>query len=101
MAAATSGFYGRHLEFRWSANVGQSRQSHIHVGHGQKYGGTSWNRGAINHRLKVISTSGLAVVILNSDIQPTSGNVGSDRDVSGMVANVGVAVGMVLPADCV
>jgi len=38
MVDATSGFDGRHLEFRWSADVGQSRQSHIHVGHGQKYG---------------------------------------------------------------
>ncbi len=38
MAATTSGFDGRHLEFRLSADVGQSRQSHIHVGHDRKLG---------------------------------------------------------------
>ncbi len=43
-------------------------------------------------RSKVISTSGLA--ILNSGNQPKSGNVGSVRYVSSMVANVGVAVGI-------
>ncbi len=101
MVATTSGFNGRHLEFRWSADIGQTRQSHTHVGHGQKYVGRIWNRGAIYHRLKVISTSGLMVAILNSVDQPTSGNVGSARDVSGTVANVGVAVGIVSPADCI
>ena len=40
------------------------------------------------------------VAILNSGNQPTSGNVGSVRDVSSMVANVGVAVGIVSPAHC-
>ncbi len=47
----------------------------------------------------MISTSGFAA-ILNSGNQPTSGNVGSVRNVSGMVANVGVAVGIVSPAHC-
>ena len=40
-------------------------------------------------------------VILISGNQPTSDNVGSARDVSGMVANVVVAVGIVSPAHCV
>ncbi len=40
-------------------------------------------------------------IILISGNQPTSGNVGSARDVSGMVANVVVAVGIVSPAHCV
>ena len=44
------------------------------------------------HRSKVTSTSGLLVAILNSSNQPTSGNVGSVRDVSSTVANVEVAV---------
>ena len=44
------------------------------------------------HRSKVTSTSGLLVAILNSGYQPTSGNVGSVRDVSSTVANVEVAV---------
>ncbi len=43
----------------------------------------------------------LAVAILNVGDKPTSRNVGSTRDVSGVVANVGVAVGIVSPADCV
>ncbi len=51
--------------------------------------------------LKFISTSGLAVTILNYGNQPTSGNVRSGRDVSGRVANVGVAIGIVSPAHCV
>jgi len=38
---------------------------------------------------------------LNFGNQPTSGNVGSARDVSGMVANVEVAVGIVSAAHCV
>ncbi len=38
MAVTTSGFDGRHLEFQKSAYVGQSRQRHIHVGHGQNMG---------------------------------------------------------------
>ena len=41
------------------------------------------------HRSKVTSTSGLLVAILNSGNQPTSGNVGSVRDVSSTVANRG------------
>ena len=44
---------------------------------------------------------GIAVAIFNVGNQSTSGNVGSARDVSGMVANVGVAVGIVSPAHCV
>jgi len=50
----------------------------------------------------------LAVAILNlgnailiSGYQPTSGNVGSARDVSSVVVNVGIAVGIVSPAQCV
>ncbi len=38
MKATTSSSYGIHLEFRYSADVGQGRQSHIQVGHGRKYG---------------------------------------------------------------
>ena len=38
--------------------------------------------------------------ILNSGNQPTSGNVGCALDVSSMVVNVGVAVGIVSPAHC-
>ena len=47
----------------------------------------------------MISTSGLVAAILNSGNQPTSGNVGSVRNVSSIVANVGygVAVGIVSP----
>ena len=41
------------------------------------------------------------VAILNSGNQATSGNVGSVRDMSSMVANVGVAVAIVSPAHCV
>ena len=99
---------GHHFRFRWSpfrisvlGDVGQGRQSHIHVGHGRKYVVRSWNRCAIHHRQKVISTSGLAVAILNFANQPTSGNVGSERNVSSKDANVGVAVGIVPPADCI
>ena len=44
--------------------------------------------------LKVNSTSGLGVAILNSGNQSTSGNDGSVRDVSDMVANVGVKFGI-------
>ena len=40
------------------------------------------------------------VAILNSGDQPTSGNVGSVSDVSSMVANAGVVVGIVSPAHC-
>jgi len=57
---------------------------------------------------KLFSTSGLAVASLkignaslNFGNQPTSGNVGSARNLSGMVANVDVAVGIVSPAHCV
>ncbi len=41
----------------------------------------------------MICISGLIAAILNSGNQPTSGNVGSVMDETGMVANVGVAVG--------
>jgi hypothetical protein len=56
---------------------------------------------ASSHTVEVISTSGLVAAILNSGNQPTSGNVGSVRDVFGMVENVGVTVGIVSPAHCV
>ena len=49
------------------------------------------------HRSKVISTSGLVVAILNSGNQPTSGNVGSVRDVSSMAENTEVDVGIEAP----
>ena len=49
---------------------------------------------------KVISTSGLVTAILNPGSQPTSVNDGSVRNVSSMVANVWVAVGIVSPAHC-
>jgi hypothetical protein len=70
MTTTTSGFDGRHFEFRWSANVGQSRQSHIHVRHGQKCEG-GWNRGFTSQRSKVISTSGLMTAILKFGNEPT------------------------------
>jgi len=47
------------------------------------------NRGAIPHRLKAISTSGLVVSILNSCNQSALDNVCSVRDVPGMVAKWG------------
>ena len=42
-----------------------------------------------------------AVYRADCDNRQTLGNVGSVRDVSGIVSNVGVAVGIVSPAHCV
>jgi len=42
----------------------------------------------------------VAILKLNSSNQPTSGNVASVRDVSGMVGDVGAAVEIVSPAYC-
>ncbi len=55
----------------------------------------------ISNRSKVISTSGLVAAILNSGNQPMLGNTVSVRNVSSMVANVWVAVCIVLPAHCI
>ena len=52
-------------------------------GMARNMGDVSWNRGAISHRSKVISTFILVVAILYSGNQSTSGNVGSVRAVSG------------------
>ena len=49
----------------------------------------------------MISSSGLVAAILNSGNQPTSGNTGSVRNVSSMVANVRLAIGIVSPAHCI
>ncbi len=64
----------------------------------ENMGGRSWNRGAICHRSKVICTSGLMAAILNFGSRTTSGNVGGDIGKSGMVDNVGVAVGIAAPS---
>jgi len=53
-----------------------------------------------SHRSKIIFTSGLVAAILNSSIQPTSGNVRSVINVSGIIEAVGVAVGIVSLAHC-
>ncbi len=57
-----------------------------------------WNRGAICHRSKVISTSGLMATILNLSSRTTSGNVRGDIVKSGMVDNMGIAVGIAAPS---
>ncbi len=53
---------------------------------------------AIYHRVKVISTSGLVSAIFNFGSQTTSLNVRSDILKSGMVDNVGIAVGIAAPS---
>ncbi len=52
-------------------------------------------------RSNVISTSGLMAAISNSGSQTTSGNVGGDIVKSGMVDNVGLAVGIAAPSTTV
>ena len=47
---------------------------------------------------KAISTSGLVLDILSSGCRSMSGNVGSDITNSGMVAYVGLAVGIASPS---
>jgi len=59
-----------------------------------KIWGRSWNRGAICHRSKDISTSGLMTAILNFGSRTTSDNVRGDIVKSSMVDNVGIAVGI-------
>ena len=66
------------------------------VGHGRKCGCSRWNFVDISFRLGVITTSGLQVAITISGCRPTSDNVGTSSIVSGMVKNVGVAVGISL-----
>ena len=86
------------FEFPMSADVGQCRQCHIRVGHGRKCGGSRWNRFEICFRSKVISTSGFYFRFrgrhLSFRCRPMSDNVGSVIFGSGMVENVGVAVGI-------
>ena len=53
---------------------------------------------AICHQSKVISTSGFMVAILNFGNRTTSGNVRGDTVKSGMVDNVGIAVGIAAPS---
>jgi hypothetical protein len=53
---------------------------------------------AIYHRVKIISTSGLAAAIFNFGSQTTSDNVRSDILKSGMVDNAGMAVGIAAPS---
>ncbi len=49
---------------------------------------------SVTLRLKVISTSGLMAAILNFGSRITSGNVRGDIVKSGMVDNMGIAVGI-------
>jgi hypothetical protein len=67
----------------------------------KKMGGRSWNRGAVCRRSKVISTSGLMAVILNFGSRTTSGNVRGDTLKSGMIDNVGIAIGIAAPQHAV
>ncbi len=64
----------------------------------ENMGGRIGNRGAICHQSKVISTSGLMTAILNFGSRTTSGNVRGDAVKSGMVDNVGIAVGSTAPS---
>ena len=90
------------LEFPMSANVWLCRQCHIRIGHGRKYGGSRWNRFAICLRSNVISTSGFRFRLrgrhLRFRCRPTLGRVGSVIFGSGIVENVGVAVGIASPS---
>ena len=81
-----------------SGDVGQCRQYHILLWRGRKYGCKSWNRGAICHRSKIISTPGLMAAILNVSRRTTSGNLRGDVVKSGMVDNMGIAVGIAAPS---
>ncbi len=60
--------------------------------------GRSWNRGAISRRSKVISTSGLVAAIFNFGSGTLSGKVRSDIFMSGMVDNMGIAIGIATPS---
>ena len=85
------------------ADVGQCRQCRIRVGHdGRKCGGSRWSRFDICFRSKVISTSGFHFRFrgrhLSCRRRPMSGNVGSVLSWSGIVENVGVAVGIASPS---
>ena len=63
-------------------------------------GGESWNRGVTTRHSKVISTSGLTAAIVDFGSGTMSGNVLSDLSKSGMVNNVGIAVGIATPSRC-
>ena len=84
-----------------SADAGQCGQCNIRVGDGRKYGGSRWNRFAICFRSKGLSTSGFHFRFrgrhLSYRCRSMSDNVGSVIFESGMVENVGVAVGIASP----
>ena len=85
-----------------SAYVGQFRQCYIRVEHGRKCGGSRWNRFAMCFRSKVISTSAFHFRFRGRHIRfrcwSRSGRVGSVISKTGMVENVGVAVGIASPS---
>ncbi len=87
--------------FAMSAYVGQFRQCYIRVEHGRKCGGSRWNRFAMCFRSKVISTSAFHFRFRDRHIRfrcwSRSGSVGSVISKTGMVENVGVAVGIASP----
>ncbi len=89
------------FELTMSADVGQCRQCHFWVGHGQKYGGSRWNRFAMCFRSKVISASGFHFRFRGRHLsfrrRSMSDRVGSVISRSGMVKNMGVAVGNAWP----
>ena len=90
------------FEFLMSAEVGQCRQCHIRVRHGQKCGGSRWNCFAICFRSIVISSSGFYFRFRDRNLsfrcRSMSDNVGSVIFRSCMAENVGVAVGIASPS---
>ncbi len=84
-----------------SAYVGQFRQCYIRVEHGRNSGGSRWNRFAMCIRSKVISTSAFHFRFRGRHIRlrcwSRSGRVGSVISKTGMIENVGVAVGIASP----
>ena len=81
-----------------SADVGPCRQWHIRVRRGRKCGASRSNRVEICFRSKVISTSGFYFRFRGPHLgflcRLMSDNVGSVIIRSGVVENVGVAVGI-------
>ncbi len=66
------------------------------LGNGRKCGGR--NRVSISFHSKAVSTSGFVADHQPLFEFPMSGNVDSNKSESGMVANVGVAVGIASPS---
>ncbi len=67
MAAIASGFNDRHLEFRYSADVGNVDRVTSESGMSENMG-VEVEIAAISHRSKLISISSLVVALLNSGI---------------------------------